>query len=251
MIARVRTIWSRARNFVQKPFYKKASRFFFHLSGGKNRPVFFDTNETSPGLRKLDDHWKVIRDEVLGILPEKHRIPSYHEIDREQSYISAASESGADWKVFMLEAMGAKPDENRRKCPRTCELLDEIPNLYQAFFSILDPGKSIPAHDGPYHGYLRYHLGLLVPENKPPTMRVKDRYHTWREGESILFDDSWNHEVFNESDGVRVILIVDILRPMPFWVQLVNRRITYHYFKKLYAEPVLRKAAEISSRKVN
>jgi aspartyl/asparaginyl beta-hydroxylase (cupin superfamily) len=50
-------------------------------------------------------------------------------------------------------------------------------------------------------------------------MRVKDRYHTWREGESLLFDDSWNHEVVNESDGIRVILIVDILRPMPSPVQ--------------------------------
>ncbi len=248
MMAGIRATWSRVRNVVLKPYYS-ASRLFFHLAGGKNRPVIFDIDETSPALRKLDHNWEVIRDEVLGILPEKHKIPRYHEIDRAQSYIAAPSETGASWKVFMLEAMGVKPEENRKKCPRTCELLDGIPNLYAAFFSILDPGKSIPAHDGPYLGYLRYHLGLVVPENNPPTMRVKDRYHTWREGESLLFDDSFNHEVFNQSDGVRVILIVDVLRPMPFFAQIINRRITFHYLKETYAEPMLQKAAEIAAQK--
>ena len=47
-------------------------------------------------------------------------------------------------------------------------------------------------------------------------MRVKDQLHTWEEGKSILFDDSWNHEVYNKSDDLRVVLLVDIFRPMPF-----------------------------------
>jgi aspartyl/asparaginyl beta-hydroxylase (cupin superfamily) len=247
MIGGFRLNWARAKNVVTRPFYS-ASRLFFHVAGGKKRPVFFDIDETSPSLRALDEQWKVIRDEVLSILPEKHRIPSYYEIDRVQSRISAPTDKGATWKVFMLEAMGAKPEANRAKCPRTCALLDRIPNLYAAFFSILDPGKSVPAHDGPYCGYLRYHLGLIVPETKPPTMRVKDRYHTWREGESLLFDDSWNHEVVNESDGIRVILIVDIFRPMPFPVQWLNRYITYRYLRKTYADPVLQKAAQHAAR---
>ncbi len=249
MIAGIfRHTWSRARNVVRRPFYS-ASRLFYHLAGGKKRPVTFDIDKTSPALRALDTNWEIIRDEVLGILPEKDKIPGYHELDRGQGRIARPTATGASWKVFMLEAMGVKPEENRQKCPRTAELLDGIPNLYAAFFSILDPGKSIPAHDGPYCGYLRYHLGLIVPENNPPTMRVKDRYHTWRPGESLLFDDSFNHEVVNKSDGVRVILIVDVLRPMPFFAQFLNRRITYHYLKEVYAEPMMQKAAQIAAQK--
>ena len=55
-----------------------------------------------------------------------------------------------------------------------------------------------------------------APENRPPTLRVKDRYYTWKEGESLLFDDSWDHEVINESDDIRVVLIVDFERPVPW-----------------------------------
>ena len=53
-------------------------------------------------------------------------------------------------------------------------------------------------------------------------MRVKDQLPTWEEGRSVLFDDSWNHEVFNSSDDLRVVLIVDVLRPMPFSLHAAN-----------------------------
>ena len=98
-----------------------------------------------------------------------------------------------------------------------------MPGVLGAFFSILDPKKTVPAHEGPFMGYLRYHLALVVPEEKPPTIRVKDRFHTWKERESVVFDDSWEHEVLNESEGQRVVLIVDFMRPMPWPLHLANR----------------------------
>ena len=58
-------------------------------------------------------------------------------------------------------------------------------------------------------------------------MRVKDQHHTWEEGKSILFDDSWNHEVHNKSDDLRVVLLVDILRPMPFHLHAINWTATH------------------------
>jgi aspartyl/asparaginyl beta-hydroxylase (cupin superfamily) len=105
----------------------------------------------------------------------------------------------------------------------TCAALDRVPGVFQALFSILDPGKSIPAHEGPYRGYLRYHLGLLVPEQDPPQIRIKDQLYTWREGEDMLWDDTWEHEVINHSKGRRVVLIVDIRRPMPLPLTALNR----------------------------
>jgi hypothetical protein len=72
------------------------------------------------------------------------------------------------------------------------------------------------------NAYLRYHLALRVPENNPPTMRVKDTIHRWEEGKSIVFDDSLEHEVYNKSDQTRVVLIVDFLRPMNLPAHALN-----------------------------
>ena len=57
-------------------------------------------------------------------------------------------------------------------------------------------------------------------------MRVKDQVHVWEEGKSILFDDSWNHEVTNHSSDLRVVLIVDVLRPMIWPLHALNRLLT-------------------------
>jgi aspartyl/asparaginyl beta-hydroxylase (cupin superfamily) len=79
---------------------------------------------------------------------------------------------------------------------------------------------------GPLREYIRYHFGLVVPTHNPPTIRAKVQYHTWQEGKSVLFDDSWGHEVYNQSDDIRVVLIVEVLRPMPARFDTVNRLFT-------------------------
>ena len=104
-------------------------------------------------------------------------------------------------------------------------MLDGIPDLFQAFFSILDPEKSIPSHTALYSGYLRYHLGLKIPRKDPPSMRVKDQWYVWQEGEAILFDETYDHEVLNRSAEERVVLVVDVLRPMPPLAHSINRLI--------------------------
>jgi aspartyl/asparaginyl beta-hydroxylase (cupin superfamily) len=213
--------------------------FDFH-TGGRDRPVFFDIDRACPALRELDHNFPVIRDELLGLLAEKATIPRYHELDPMQAYISNATEK--DWKIFYLDAMGEKPAANRARCPRTAALVDAVPGLFQAFFSILDGGKSVPAHCGPYRGYIRYHLGLVVPEKDPPSIRIKDQHYTWREGESVLFDDSWEHEVTNRAASDRVVLIVDIRRPMPVPLDAVNRFVTAA-IRRIYGRQVLAKLA--------
>lgn len=203
--------------------------------GGAKRPVFMDIDQTFPALRKIDERYEEIRDELLAILPDQACLPRYHDLDERQQGISASTPS--DWKVFMLYVMGEKPDENRSRCPVTSAVLDEVPDLFQAFFSILEPGKHVPAHCGPYRGYIRYHLGLQVPRKKPPSIRVRDTTYTWKEGESVLFDDSWDHEVRNDSDETRVVLIVDVLRPMKPPFSWLNRFVT-GIIRRVYARGV-------------
>lgn len=192
----------------------------YKCAGGENRPVFYDIDKTAPALRELEKNYPVIKSEVENLLERDLKLPSYHDLDPFQRSISSGGHR--KWKVFLLYAMGAKPKANRALCPQTSAMLDKIPNLFQAFFSILEPGKSVPAHSGGYYGMIRYHLGLIVPRENPPRIRIKDQTYTWKEGESVLFDDTWNHEVFNESKSDRVVLLVDVLRPLPLPVQMLS-----------------------------
>jgi aspartyl/asparaginyl beta-hydroxylase (cupin superfamily) len=216
------------------------NKFYDLHIGGPRRPVFLNIDSTRPELRELDRNFAVIREELMGILPEKQAIPRYHELDQMQYNISARVDPDRDWKIYPLNIMGVKPEAFCARCPRTTALLDGIPGLFEAFFSILEGGKSIPAHEGPYRGYVRYHLGLVVPEKNPPSIRLKDQIYTWKEGESVLFDDSWNHEVYNHCEEDRVVLIVDIRRPMPPPFDLVNR-VVQRIMKPLYAGHIIKR----------
>ncbi|MBV8229499.1 MAG: aspartyl/asparaginyl beta-hydroxylase domain-containing protein [Planctomycetaceae bacterium] len=213
---------------------------FDFYTGGRRRPVLFDIEKTRPELLELDRNFPAIREELMGILADKKEIPQYHEVDELETYISNTVDTDKGWRVYFLYAMGEKPEKNRARCPRTAAILDRVPGVFEAFFSILEAGKSIPTHSGPYRGYLRYHLGLIVPRNDPPTMRLKDRYYTWKEGESILFDDSWEHEVYNKCDGDRVVLIVDIRRPMPVVLDSINRFVVL-VMRFVYGRQILKK----------
>jgi aspartyl/asparaginyl beta-hydroxylase (cupin superfamily) len=195
----------------------KIDRAYYHACGGDARPVFYDIDRTYPALRVIDRNYDLIRDELLAVLPRRGGMPRYHDVDRRQQAISETTPG--NWHTLFLSVYGAGERlPTRQLCPRTVEVVESIPNLIQTFFSILDPGKKVPAHKGPHFFYLRYHTAFLVPREKPPTIRVKDRFYTWRERESLLFDDSWNHEVLNESDEVRVVLITDIIRPRPAYL---------------------------------
>jgi aspartate beta-hydroxylase/beta-hydroxylase len=215
--------------------------FFDLFTGGNRRPVFFRPEEANPALALFDRHAADIGRELEAVLAERERIPRYHDLDPLQTGISAMHQPNKRWQVFMLNCMGLRVDRNCALCPVTAGLVDRVPDLFQAFFSILEGGKSIPAHRGIYRGYLRYHLALRVPARNPPRIRVKDRVHEWREGESIVFDDSWEHEVYNEAGDIRVVLIVDVLRPMPAIPRAVNRLVKA-YLRLHYARFAVRRA---------
>lgn len=159
----------------------------------------------------LEDNWTVMREELDEILRHREALPNFHDIAEEASTISQDDH----WKTFFLYGYGEKITENCARCPRTTELVEQVPGMTTAFFSILSPGKHIPPHRGPYKGVLRYHLGLKVPEPaRQCRIRVADRVEHWEEGESLVFDDTYDHEVRNATGGERAILFLDVKRPM-------------------------------------
>lgn len=216
--------------------------FFDLFTGGAQRPKLYDIDSIFPELRRIDRAYEDIRAELLALLPQRAQMPRYHEVDTDLIHASGRHHRDKSWNVFMLYSYGARPAANRARCPRTCTVLDTIPRLSQAFFSILEGGKSIPAHEGPTRSYLRYHLGLKVPAENPPSIRIVDQHYTWKEGESVLFDDSWEHEIYNQASDLRAVLIVDVLRPLPWPADLLNRFLRHTLGFLFYGRRILRSA---------
>jgi len=182
-----------------------------HYSKVGNPPIY--DKDLFPWCKEIEQDWEAIRDELDEVLKNRDELPSFHEITREVETITKDN----NWKTFFLAGYGIKCEENRRRCPRTVAALEKIPGMTTAMFSILSAGKHIPAHRGPYNGVLRFHLGLKVPEPREHCrIRVADQFYSWAEGEGVIFDDSFDHEVWNDTEGVRVVLFVDFIRPERF-----------------------------------
>lgn len=173
-----------------------------------------------PWTKAIERDWRLIREELDRVLERKGELPNVQDITPDATSISCDT----SWKIFPLVAYGIRATRNIALCPNTWRLVRRIPGLKTAMFSILEPGKHIPAHRGPYNGVLRLHLGLIVPQ--PPErirMRVGSDIVHWQEGRALIFDDAYEHEVWNDTDELRVVLFVDFAKPLGFPANLMNR----------------------------
>jgi aspartate beta-hydroxylase len=227
-------------------FKERLNHFYDRYIDADARPTFFDIQQTLPVLNTITAQFQIIKQEYEQARTHILDLPQYHDVDPGEMPISQACEK--KWNVMMLHLLGYEMTEFHNLCPVTFQLLHSIPGLIQAFFSILEPGKSIPLHEGPYRGYLRYHLGIQVPKTDPPSIVVNNQPYTWREGEAVLFDDSWPHEVRNQSHEPRTVLIIDMLRPMPLLPQLINRFTTNVIARYFYGRPVVRRAQQYGTQ---
>ncbi len=167
----------------------------------------------------LEAHWRTIRAELDGVLERRDALPNFQDISTDQATITDDDR----WKTYFLYGFGFRSDANCARCPETARLVAAVPGMQTAMFSILAPGKHIPDHNGPYKGVIRYHLGLKVPRAADRCrIRVGDTYATWREGASLIFDDTFEHEVWNDTDEERVVLFLDVVRPLRFPMNVVN-----------------------------
>ena len=169
--------------------------------------------------KTFTDNWQPIRAELTEILKHREAIPLFQDVSTDQMKIS----KGNNWRTFILFGFGEKLEKNCKQAPVTARLLEAVPNLQSAWFSILGPGYHIPAHSGVSKGILRAHLGLIIPKQAEKCrMRVADTINVWRPGEIFVFDDTYEHEVWNDTKDERVILLFDFNRPMRIWGRLIN-----------------------------
>jgi aspartyl/asparaginyl beta-hydroxylase (cupin superfamily) len=188
-----------------------------------------------PALAILQENFQSVREECLALLAKRSTIPN---IDQLSSQTASGIHSIA-WKTFMFKS-GEFIDENCALAPRTAALLRKIPGVYTAFFSILEPRQHIKPHWGYWKGFVRYHLGVVIPHNNRDQQcwirintEAQDRArrdeieqgkkYYWTDGAAVLFDDTFLHEAANDSDEVRAVLFLDVARKMPRHLMLLNR----------------------------
>jgi aspartyl/asparaginyl beta-hydroxylase (cupin superfamily) len=205
------------RKQLRKAIVERLERWIGESSAVGNS-VFFK-EEQFPWVADLETNWQVIRQELDQVMQFVDDLPNFQDISERQYRIA----NDDRWKTYFFCAFSYKAQKNCDRCPETTRLIEAIPGLKVAFFSILAPGKHIPAHRGKHKGLIRYHLALKVPEPREQCrIRVDNEIRHWEEGKSLLFDDTYIHEVWNDTDGYRVVLFLDIARPLPFPLSLLN-----------------------------
>lgn len=162
-----------------------------------------------PWTQHLRDNWQAIRDEATAAAMGNNS-PSLSIISPDHRAIAPVNK----WRSFFLWGYGYSVEENLERCPVTTATVAMIPGLNSAFFSILAPGTHIPAHRGVTKSLITCHLGLIVPRDGDVRMRVDDRIVRWAEGETLVFDDTYDHEVWNDTGHTRVVLLIQIRRPL-------------------------------------
>lgn len=224
-----------AKKLGKKLFRGSLLRFLSKQSTIPDEPVL--DNDLFPWARELQAEWPAIREELDQLMQQRDRLPDFQEISPDQYRISPDSQ----WKTFMFYGFGERVDFGCSMCPRTAQALDRIPNLTTAFFSILAPGKHVPRHRGVTKGLVRAHLGLRVPgEADKCLMEVGGQPCVWREGELFFFDDTYPHEVWNNTDEPRAVLLLDVERPMRLPGRLVSRSMLWVLRRTGYFKDAMR-----------
>jgi beta-hydroxylase len=171
-----------------------------------------------PELAPLQRNWRVIRAEAESLLALK-KIKAAGPND--DPNFSAFVKRG--WKYFFLKWYDAIHPSAQRLCPQTFELLQSIPSIKVATFAELPAGGKLSQHRDPFAGWLRYHLGLATPNDEGCFIEVDGQRYTWRDGQALIFDETYIHWANNSSDDGRIVLLCDIERPMRFrWSQSIS-----------------------------
>jgi aspartate beta-hydroxylase len=188
-------------------------------------PPVLDLDRDFPLGAGFVDAWQAIRDEALAIRSRLHEVPRFHEIMPEQASISA--NDGRDWRMYILKAYGIEQKRHMAACPQLAALVRERPDVLSASFSFLGPRKHIPPHRGPMRGIIRFYMMLVMPhlaDGRPAAvLKVAGVEHRLEEGQHLLWDDTFEHEAWNGSDEVRIVLSLDVWRDsMPVDMRILS-----------------------------
>lgn len=164
-----------------------------------------------PWIAELQKYVPAIRAEAAAIMRHREAIPPFRDFAPGHERIVEAN----DWRSFFFWGYGYPVPENLARCPDTARAVAKIPGLISAIYSIVPPGAHIKRHRGVNKSIMTMHMGLMVPRDAENCwIEAGDMRSVWQEGEAFVLDDTWPHEVWNNTDETRVILLVQFRRPM-------------------------------------
>lgn len=222
--------------------------FFFHkivFPPRKGKPLNIDKGRYFPESRVLEENWQIIKQELEKYTSLNQTIPRFHEVDKANHKISF--DAGPAWRTIILKAYDGWFSNNCQKFPETTKLLRTMNPVSTAMFSILEPKANIPAHTGKFSGIYRYHLAVAVPKESDCFIVVdKDKYH-WKEGEGVLFNDTYLHHVENNTNEFRAVLFLDIKKKGGFIFDAINKFLFYLVVKS----PIFKRALKTGKIKTD
>ncbi|XP_062850101.1 aspartyl/asparaginyl beta-hydroxylase isoform X5 [Trichomycterus rosablanca] len=184
-------------------------RSLYNVAGLKAQP-WWTAKETgyTDLVRMLERNWMTFRDEALAVMDAGSGlfVPEDENL----------RETG-DWGQFTLWQQGRKVGSACQSVPKTCALMERFKDSTsckrgQIKFSVMQPGTHVWPHTGPTNCRLRMHLGLVIP-TKGCKIRCTNETREWKEGKVLIFDDSFEHEVWQEAESYRLIFIIDVWHP--------------------------------------
>lgn len=197
-------------------FFAPLNCFMYAFSAVPNKP-YLDLKDF-PELQVLLARSDEIRAEAQRLFGDGH-------IKASDKYDDAGFNSffKTGWTRFYLKWYGAKHPSAQQYCPVTAAMVANIPSIKAAMFTSLPPGSKLPSHRDPYAGSLRFHLGLMTPNSPDCFIEVDGERYYWKDGEAVMFDETFIHYAQNKTDENRVIFFADIERPMRYrWAQRIN-----------------------------
>lgn len=188
---------------------------------------------------KVVGAWPAIRSEWDAFVASGGRLPLIDEvIDEHQG-------NEGPWHAGLLVAKG-RPCGVAKRFPVTIGVLERLPGLRSALWSVLDSGTELPEHTGPNAGVLRYHLGVRCGDDAG--LRVLDEVVPYADGRSVLFDDTVAHAAWNRGSEPRVTLFCEIERPLAPVLRWRNRAVQVVLSLDPRYRLAPRRAAELDQR---
>ena len=190
--------------------YAPSNLFYSAISKIPCEPVFHPKYifHFLPELQIIQNNWKVIHKEYKNIKNKLKPIKG-------ETYFEDDIIKTDKWERFYIKWYSDISKEVIQQLPKTTKLLNQCQNIQLAMFSVMKPGTIVYPHRGPYRGSLRVHLGLECPSIEEGCyIKIDDIKYGWKDGELLIFDDTYTHEVQNKSKKERVVLFMDINRPV-------------------------------------
>jgi len=210
----------------QSTFLAPVNCFLYACSAVPNRPI--QDPGQFPELGLLRDNWQVFREEGLALY-RAGRIRASERYDD----LGFNSFFRHGWRRFYLKWYDEPLPSARALCPRSVALLERVGSIKGAMFAVLEAGGTLNEHRDPYAGSLRYHLGLATPNDDRCRIYIDGTPYSWRDGEPLMFDETYVHKALNETNQDRLILFCDVERPMRYrFAAKVNEFISWKILRE-------------------